>query len=514
MMIKPPYILFLFTFVLWVNSGLSGQEQIDPDGYNTFYYPNGQISSEGYMRDGQPDGYWKTYYDNGVLKSEGNREDFLLDSTWKFYDESGKLLLLINYEKGMKEGKRITYRETETIEENFENDVKQGLTTYFYPDGSVFKTINFKDGLEDGMAKEYAEDGRVVMITRYRSGFLISRERINRLDAQDRKQGNWKFFYDNGLVKLEGRYFNDQRNGYFKEYDRDGKLLSASKWVDGEKQEDVDELAKLEVVRDYYPDGKVSVFQTFKNGVPHGVRREYSEDGKIIAGFIFDEGKKVAEGITGRDGVRNGPWKDFYPGGQIKAEGIYEEGVRTGKWTFYHLNGNVEQVGEYDGQGRPVGRWEWYYPSGNLLREEQYIKGQADGMMTEYREDGSIIAEGDFIDDEEEGPWVYDLGNYREEGGFSFGRRHGVWKHYFGDGTLKFEGEFIDGRPHGKHLYYWDNGNIKDEITYQRGMRQGEAKSFNYDGTLLITITYNDGVETRYDGIKIDPVVVQDQDVD
>jgi uncharacterized protein len=135
-------------------------------------------------------------------------------------------------------------------------------------------------------------------------------------------------------------------------------------------------------------------------------------------------------------------------------------------------------------------------------------------MMTEYREDGSIIAEGDFIDDEEEGPWVYDLGNYREEGGFSFGRRHGVWKHYFGDGTLKFEGEFIDGRPHGKHLYYWDNGNIKDEITYQRGMRQGEAKSFNYDGTLLITITYNDGVETRYDGIKIDPVVVQDQDVD
>lgn len=491
---------------------LTGQNEIDPDGYNVFFYPNGQKSSEGYMRDGQPDGYWKTYHENGILKSEGNRKDFLLDSTWRFYDEAGELLLLINYKEGMRHGKRITYRENEIIEENFEDDIKQGLTTHYYPNGAVFRTINFVNGLEDGPAKEFAEDGRVVMLTVYRNGFLVSRERINRLDAQNRKQGNWKFFHENGLVKLEGRYLNDMKNGYFREYDPSGRLIAATKWVDGEKQEEVDELAKLEVIRDYYPDGKVRIFQTFRNGVPHGVRREYSEEGEIVAGAVFENGKKIADGITGRDGVKHGDWKDFYPDGAIKAEGTYNNGVRTGQWSFYHPNGNVEQTGEYDDQGRPIGRWLWYYPSGDLLREEQYRSGLADGIMTEYREDGSIIAEGDFIDGEEEGPWFYELGNFRGEGGYAFGRRHGFWRHYYGDGTLKFTGEFIDGRPHGKHVHYWDNGNIKDEVNYQMGLRQGDARSYNYDGTLLITVTYQNGIETRFDGIRIQPLAIQEED--
>ncbi|MBE0637988.1 MAG: toxin-antitoxin system YwqK family antitoxin [Bacteroidales bacterium] len=511
-MFKPIISLLVLICILFFIPAVYGQNPIDPNGYNIFYYPNGVKSSEGNMRNGQPDGYWKTYHENGILKSEGNREEFLLDSTWKFYDESGKIVLLINYKAGQKEGKRITYREGETIEEVFAKDIKQGMTTYYYPDGSVFRTINFVDGLEDGLAKEFGEDGRVALLTTYRKGFLVSRERINRLDGENRKQGNWKFFHGNGLVQLEGRYLNDQKNGYFKEYDQNGKLITASKWLDGEKQEDVEELAKLEVIRDYYPDGKVMIFQTFKNGVPHGIRREFSQDGEITAGSIYENGKRVAEGITGQDGVRNGPWKDFYTTGQLRAEGVYLDGQRVGKWTFYHLNGAKEQTGEFDPQGRPVGKWVWYYPSGNLLREENYIKGKADGMMSEYTEEGDILAEGDFIDGEEEGPWIYDLGNFREEGGYSYGLRHGVWRHYYDDGKLKFEGEFIDGKPVGKHVYYWDNGNIKDEVTYEMGIRQGDARSYNYDGTLLIIITYENGVEVKYDGLKIEPIVMDENE--
>lgn len=505
------FLLLLIGFLLF-SPDISGQIPMNPNGYNIFYYTNGVKSSEGNMRNGQPDGYWKTYHENGILKSEGNRQDFLLDSTWKFYDETGKTLLVINYKAGMKDGLRITYREGETIEENFVKDIKQGLTTYYYTDGSVFRTINYVDGLEDGLAKEFGDDGRVVLLTTYRKGFLVSRERINRLDDQNRKQGNWKFFHENGVVQLEGRYLNDQKNGYFKEYDQNGKLIVASKWMDGEKQEDVDELAKLEVVRDYYPDGKVMIFQTFKNGVPHGVRREFSKEGEIVAGFVYDNGKRVAEGITGQDGVRNGPWKDFYKTGQTMAEGLYKDGERVGKWNFYHLNGVKEQSGEFDRQGRPIGKWVWYYPSGNLLREENYINGKADGMMTEYTEVGDIIAEGDFVDGEEEGPWIYNLGNFKEEGGYSYGLRHGFWKHYYDDGKLKFEGEFIDGKPVGKHVFYWDNGNIKDEINYEMGIRQGDAKSFNYDGTLLLTITYSGGMEVKYDGLKIEPVAADESE--
>ena len=59
------------------------------DGFHQFKYPNGTVSSEGYLRNGKPDGYWKSYYVTSVLKSEGKRTSFLLDSIWIFYDQAG-----------------------------------------------------------------------------------------------------------------------------------------------------------------------------------------------------------------------------------------------------------------------------------------------------------------------------------------------------------------------------------------------------------------------------------------
>ena len=42
------------------------KNETDPNGYNKFYYKNGQISSEGYMVNGKPNGYWKNYYPDGI----------------------------------------------------------------------------------------------------------------------------------------------------------------------------------------------------------------------------------------------------------------------------------------------------------------------------------------------------------------------------------------------------------------------------------------------------------------
>ena len=63
------------------------------DEHKVFYYPNGNVSSEGTLRNGKPDGYWKTYFENGQLKSEGNRVDFMLDGQWNFYSEEGDTLM-------------------------------------------------------------------------------------------------------------------------------------------------------------------------------------------------------------------------------------------------------------------------------------------------------------------------------------------------------------------------------------------------------------------------------------
>jgi antitoxin component YwqK of YwqJK toxin-antitoxin module len=109
------YFIFLLPLLITaaVFSQPTGNQNINPNGYNKFYYDNGKVSSEGNMKNGKPDGYWKTYLPNGKMKSEGNRKNFLLDSTWKFYDDNGSLSSEINYKAGKKEGAKKHSTRTE-----------------------------------------------------------------------------------------------------------------------------------------------------------------------------------------------------------------------------------------------------------------------------------------------------------------------------------------------------------------------------------------------------------------
>ena len=60
--------LIIISFILPVAIFAQPAQNVNPNGYNTFYYDNGKISSEGTMREGKPDGYWKTYSENGKIK--------------------------------------------------------------------------------------------------------------------------------------------------------------------------------------------------------------------------------------------------------------------------------------------------------------------------------------------------------------------------------------------------------------------------------------------------------------
>ncbi len=97
MIIHRKHITLLAFSVLILLSSIQlgvGQNSTSEDGYKIFTYPDGKISSEGYIKNGKPDGYWKSYFENGKIKSEGNRKDFELDSCWKFYNEDGTLFLV------------------------------------------------------------------------------------------------------------------------------------------------------------------------------------------------------------------------------------------------------------------------------------------------------------------------------------------------------------------------------------------------------------------------------------
>jgi antitoxin component YwqK of YwqJK toxin-antitoxin module len=495
--------ILVLSFILMSLISFS-QTDVDPNGYNIFYYENGQVSSEGNMRDGKPDGYWKTYYENGIIKSEGNRKNFELDSVWTFYSDSGKVAVQISYLLGKKNGIRRTYHEEEIVEENFVDDVKQGFTYYYYPDGKLWKEMNFIDGLEEGIGRVFAKnDGRVIQLIYYKKGYITDIENINRIDNAKMKQGRWITFYDDWQIHTEGEYRNDLKHGYFKEYTQEGVLISTAKYIEGILQEDVAELAKLDIKREYYPSGNVKIIASYKDEVPQGVRREFNEEGEVVAGFVFLDGQIIGEGIIDEEGIKDGPWKEYYPNGAIKSEGTYDKGNRIGGWKFYYPNGQLEQIGTYNKDGKADGSWTWYYATGDLLREESYFNGKIDGFSIEYDEYGVVIAEGEYLEDEKEGKWKFNYGDHKSEGEFSLGMRQGKWISYYSDGKVNFEGEFIEDNPNGRHTWYWPNGNKKTEGKYIMGLKDGEWLKYNYDGTPFISIFYENGVEKRYDGVRV-----------
>ncbi|MCW3103549.1 MAG: hypothetical protein JWO09_1989 [Bacteroidetes bacterium] len=485
----------------------------NPNGYNKFYYDNGVVSSEGMMRDGKPDGYWKTYSQNGKIKSEGNRKNFQLDSTWRFYNEQGKLAFEFNYKDGKKNGLKKTYDLKEGMlvtSENYENDVKQGLTISYYKDGKVKQTIPFVAGKEEGAGFEYAPDSTIITLTQYKMGFVQKEEKINRRDAAGLKQGMWKEFYPTGVVKTEVNYTDDKMNGYFKEYSPKGSLVNTTKYINGALQTNVPELAKLDVKTTYYENGAVKFTATYKDGVAEGIQREFSPEGKVVGAKLYSEGVLTGEGILDTAGRQQGMWTEYHPNGQIKSKGEYLNGKRIGEWVFYHPNGKVEQKGKYDKKGKAQGTWKWYYESGNLLREENYRNDLQDGMMTEYSDAGpdsvKVITKGEYVDGQKEGPWTLELPDYREEGSYKGGLRDGEWKHYYtSTGNLRFTGKFIDGVPDGNQVFYYPNGKERQTGKYVGGLKEGEWRFYDESGFLFLTILFKNDIEIRFDGVKVTP---------
>lgn len=484
------------------------QPDVLEDGPHKFYYPDGSVSSEGVMINGKPEGYWRNYHPNGTLSSEGFRKDHLLDSTWHFYDEDGVLERSIQYQKDKKNGLSQRYKDSLLyLQENYVNDMRQGMAYQYFLSGQVEKSIPFVDDLEEGKGYEYAQDGRILTLVVYSNGFVRRKEKMNRKDKFGLKQGLWKEFHKNGRVKREGNYKDDKENGIFREYDKDGKLLEMTKYENGLVEEGAEEAMLLDIRTKYYKNGKVhSVGGYTQDGKKQGVFKQFDQNGEVRTSFIYQQDQKIGEGVVDSKGVNQGPWKHYYKTGELRSEGNYVDGLKDGDWVFYHKSGEVEQKGKYR-QNEANGRWVWYYEDGTMHREEHYRRGEEDGHSVEYDRNGEVITEGEYIDGLREGAWFYKVGDHQEEGAYVAGNKQGDWLHTYDNGKKQFEGEYQDGLEKGKHKYYYRNGQTMWEGKYSLGLKQGDWKKYSEVGELVIIIKFKNGVEVKYDGTKLKPAL-------
>lgn len=502
-----------FSALLLFSLPYFAQEKLN-DGHKKFYYENGVVSSEGEIKNGKPEGYWKTYYPTGILKSEGNRKNYLLDSTWVFYNERGDTIQKINYKANKKHGIKTLFSSKCNIilEENFENDIKQGYTIHYY-DTLLFdsvakikqKEIFYEENMPVGNAFEYGLDGRIITIIVYKKGTLMGKEFINRYDVNNKKTGIWKKFYeDTGKIQQEATYKNGLLNGYLKEYDKKGMLINVTLYINGDPQLFAEELSTLDIKKEFYDDGTVKKEGTYDvTGKEHGKFKYYDENGNLELTERYEHGILLAKGLVDKEDRRKGYWEEYYITGELKSKGHYKDGEKIEEWEYFFVDNQLQQKGNYMEGGKPIGKWLWYYPNGQILREENYRKGLRDGMMEEFLEDGTLITKGEFIDGKKEDEWFYELGDHKEIGKYRDGERHGEWIYYYPNGKINFEGKFVDGLPDGKHKHYFENGKIKREEHYLMGTKTNTWKSYNELGEISLMVEFKNGENYKINGTKV-----------
>lgn len=97
------------------------------DGQKKYYYLNGQVYSEGEIRNKKENGFWTYWHENGQKAREGS----------------------------------------------FEQGKRTGTHTYWYPNGNLRGVGNFKDDKYDGKWTMYNEEGVKVEEQVYRNGELV-----------------------------------------------------------------------------------------------------------------------------------------------------------------------------------------------------------------------------------------------------------------------------------------------------------------------------------------------------
>jgi hypothetical protein len=139
------------------------------------------------------------------------------------------------------------------------NDKKSGVVEEYYPDGCIKSQVTIKNGLRNGITKNYDNRGRLISTAEY---------------VNDKYEG-WLFNYnpENGKIAIKAHYKNDEQDGQVLQYYREGMLFRESFYLKG----------RLDgAIKTFWPNGKLKAENTFKMGQPAIGLKEYNENGEVI----------------------------------------------------------------------------------------------------------------------------------------------------------------------------------------------------------------------------------------
>ncbi|MES2386586.1 MAG: toxin-antitoxin system YwqK family antitoxin [Bacteroidota bacterium] len=176
-----------------------------------YYYENGQVSSEGVLKDGKKEGDWKLWYESGKFLGEGSYSGG--NGIYKEYYENGKLKLTGQMQDGEHAGEWMYYYDDGTIEGTCEYNNGVGNYTGYYQSGQLRMQGKLINGKKTGAWNMYREDGTRAAILRFYSDGEAPNAGVTEL--QDTSHNKVDKPYNPAVLKLTkkgNRFYSRQVN--------------------------------------------------------------------------------------------------------------------------------------------------------------------------------------------------------------------------------------------------------------------------------------------------------------
>ncbi len=111
-------------------------------------------------------------------------------------------------------------KQMEAISLHENEEFFDGIVTWYFENGNVMQTVNYKDNILNGERKNYHESGPLKSQYSYENANI---------------EGDWVGYHENSKLSESGTFQSGKRNGEWKEYHKNGKLKGEGSYNDGKK---------------------------------------------------------------------------------------------------------------------------------------------------------------------------------------------------------------------------------------------------------------------------------------
>ncbi len=126
---------------------------------------------------GLQNGDLTTFYPNGQLKSRKFYKDGILNGLVEYFTETGVRLVSFNFSAGKKTGNQYKYYPSGILEEVtfFDKGVLKGENIFYFKDGKIRQRIQFNElGQRSGKWTKYYSNGMLKESIEFKEGKLVS----------------------------------------------------------------------------------------------------------------------------------------------------------------------------------------------------------------------------------------------------------------------------------------------------------------------------------------------------